>query len=254
MRGKVAIVTGGGSGIGRAIANRLARGGMRVAITDLVGESADTAVRALREEGFDALGVAADVAKQADVAVLFDAVVARFGAPDILINNAGIVRIAPSVDLSEDDWQRVVAVNLTGLFLCCQAAARLMISAGGGRIINIASTAARGVAPGFAAYAASKSAVVGLTRALAAEWGPHGILVNSVSPGAIDTPLSQAARQRDPEAFARRDRRTPVRRAGSVADVAGVVAFLVSDASGYVTGADILVDGGMFAQHPGYVE
>lgn len=253
MKGRIAIVTGAASGLGQGIAEGLARRGARVVVVDLQQAAAEAAAAALRTEGGEACAIAADVADEASVDALFESLAARWGAPDILVNNAGVVRIGPSTDFSFADWQQVIAVNLSGVFLCSRAAARRMIPAGGGRIVNIASVAANASAPGFAAYTASKGGVLSLTRALAVEWAGHNILVNSVSPGTIDTPLSRAARARDPEGFARRDRRVPIRRQGTTADVADAVAWFAGDESGYVTGQDIKVDGGIFAQHPGYV-
>jgi NAD(P)-dependent dehydrogenase (short-subunit alcohol dehydrogenase family) len=253
MKGRTAIVTGAASGIGLGIAEGLARRGVRVIVADLDGAGAETAAAGLRASGAAALAAGADVAREDDVERLFDRVVTKWGAPDILVNNAGIVRIGAAIDLPLADWEKVIAVNLSGVFLCSRAAARRMIPAGGGCIVNIASIAGNASAPNFAAYTASKAGVLALTRALAVEWAPHNIRVNSVSPGTIDTPLSQAARTRDPEGFSRRDRRVPIRRPGMPRDVADAVAWFAGDESGYVTGQDIKVDGGLLAQHPGYV-
>ncbi len=253
MKGQIAVVTGAASGIGLGIAEGLARRGARIVLADLNAAAAETAAAGLRDSGADAMSVGADVAREDDVERLFSAVAAKWGAAGILVNNAGIVRIGPSTDFAFAEWEKVVSINLSAVFLCSRVAARQMIPAGGGRIVNIASIAAIASAPGFAAYSASKGGVLSLTRALAVEWASHNILVNSVSPGTIDTPLSRAARARDPAGFARRDKRVPIRRQGTTRDVADAVAWLAGEESGYVTGQDIRIDGGIFAQHPGYV-
>ena len=253
LEDKVAIVTGGAAGLGYGIAKRLAAEGARVVLADIDGAAAEEAAAALRDAGADSIGLPVDVANASDVAALFAQAAAKLGTPGILVNNAGIVSQRAMLDIGEEELDRVLAVNLKGVFLCCQAAARLMIQAGGGRIINIASTSARVSSPGFSLYSASKGGVVALTRALAVEWARHGILVNSISPGSMETAMSQAARQKDPEAFARRDRRVPVNRPGWPEDIGSVAVFLAGEGSGYITGHDILVDGGMLAQHPGYV-
>jgi NAD(P)-dependent dehydrogenase (short-subunit alcohol dehydrogenase family) len=253
MKGTIAVITGAASGIGLGIAEGLAQRGARVALADIDRAAAEVAASGLRRSGADAVSFGVDVSREADVEQLFSSLSASWGAPGILVNNAGIVRIGPSTELDLAAWEQVLSVNLSAVFLCSRAAARRMMAAGGGSIVNIASVAAIASAPGFAAYSASKGGVLSLTRALAVEWAPHNIRVNSVSPGTIDTPLSRAARERDPEGFARRDKRVPIRRAGTTQDVADAVAWLAGAESGYVTGQDIKVDGGIFAQHPGYV-
>jgi len=246
-------VTGAATGLGFGIAECLCREGARVVVADVAAAAAEDAAKALRAKGADAVAIRVDVASAAEVAALFRQVAGTLGTPDILVNNAGIVSQRAVLDITEAELDRVIAVNLKGVFLCSQAAAQLMIPAGGGRIINIASTSARVSSPGFALYAASKGGVVALTRALAVEWARHGILVNSISPGSMETSMSAAAREKDPEAFARRDKRVPINRRGWPEDIGNAVAFLAGERSGYITGHDILVDGGMLAQHPGYV-
>jgi len=250
----VAIVTGGGNGIGRGIAFELARRGARIAIADIDESRAHEAAEALCRTGIDAIGVAADVSVNAQVTRLVDTVTSRFGRIDVFVNNAGIVSNAPTTEVTAEQWSAALSVNLSGVFFCSQAAARVMIPQGGGRIINIASTGAHVASRGYAAYCASKGGVVALTRAMAVDLAEHGILVNSVSPGAIGTDMTEQMRSLDPEGFARRARRVPVNRAARVADVANAVAFLAGEESGFITGRDIVVDGGMLAQHPGYVD
>jgi NAD(P)-dependent dehydrogenase (short-subunit alcohol dehydrogenase family) len=253
LDGKVAVVTGGGAGLGLGIAEAFVEAGATVVVADVSADAATDVARRLSADGGKAVAIATDVTRRSDVEALFDEVARAIGPPDILVNNAGIVVNRPAVDITEDDFDRIVAVNLKGVVFCSQAAAKLMIPAGGGRIINIASSAARAAAPGYCLYSATKSAVQALTRALAVEWAPHGILVNAISPGVIDTPLTQGLRARDPAFFARRDRRVPLARAGQPHDVGRVALFLATQASDYITGHDILIDGGLFAQHPGYV-
>ena len=253
LEGKLAVVTGAAAGLGFGIAECMSREGARVVVADIDPAAAQGAAGTLRAKGADAVGIRVDVASSAEVAALFQQLSATLGTPDILVNNAGIVSQQAVLDITEAELDRVIAVNLKGVFLCSQAAARLMIPKGGGRIINIASTAARVSAPGFALYSASKGGVAALTRALAVEWARHLVLVNSISPGSMETSMSQASRKQDPEAFARRDRRVPISRPGWPEDIGNAAAFLASERSGYITGHDILVDGGMLAQHPGYV-
>lgn len=253
LEGKLAVVTGAATGLGYGIAEYFVREGARVVLADIDVDAAQAAAQTLRGKGAEAVGMCVDVAKSADVAALFLNVATTLGSPDILVNNAGIVSQRPMLEIGEEELDRVLAVNLKGVVLCSQAAARAMIPAGGGRIINLASTAARVSSSGFSLYSASKGGVAALTRALAVEWARHGILVNSISPGSMETAMSQAARKAAPEAFARRDRRTPITRPGWPADIAAAAVFLASDGASYITGHDLLVDGGMLAQHPGYV-
>lgn len=253
LNGKIAVVTGAGQGIGSGIAAALCRQGARVVVADVNAQNAEQTAADLRASGGDAVAFSVDVTQAAQVAALFNSVCARFGRIDVLVNNAGIVSQVPTVELTEAQWRRVLDVNLTGVLLCCQAAARAMMARDGGSIINIASAAARAGSPGYAAYCASKAGVVALTRVMAVEWGPHNIRVNSVSPGSIDTELSRSMRRLDPEGYARRDQRVPLRRPAQVDDVANVVVFLASDKAGYVSGNDTLVDGGIMSAHPGYV-
>ena len=252
-KARLAVVTGAAAGLGLSIAECLAGDGFRVVLADIDGAGAQTAAELLRAKGADASAWRADVSSLADVTALFGNVAATLGAPDVLVNNAGIVSNCAMLDVTEAEIDRVLGVNLKGIYLCSQAAARLMIPAGGGRIINLASTAARVSSPGFTLYSAGKGGVAALTRAMAVELAHCNILVNSISPGMIDTAMAQAVRAKDPEAAARRDRRIPIGRRGLPSDVGKVAAFLAGDAAGYITGHDILVDGGMLSQHPGNV-
>ncbi|MGH9914053.1 MAG: SDR family NAD(P)-dependent oxidoreductase [Pyrinomonadaceae bacterium] len=253
LKDKVAIVTGGGNGIGRGIAFVLARRGVKVAVADIDERRARETAEQLRGIGGDAIGLAVDVSVVTEVTRLMEDVKSAYGRIDILVNNAGIVSNTHTTEVREEQWHRMLSVNLSGVFFCSQAAARVMIPHGSGRIINIASTAAHVASRGYAAYCASKGGVVAMTRAMAVDLAEHGILVNSVSPGSMDTDLTEQMRRLNPEGFARRANRVPVRRAASVEDIAHAVAFFAGEESSFITGRDILVDGGMLAQHPGYV-
>jgi NAD(P)-dependent dehydrogenase (short-subunit alcohol dehydrogenase family) len=255
-----AVVTGAGSGIGRAIALAAASAGYRVGVLDRDPAAAVAVASAINGRGNghadgngatgngvagprrDAVPLVADVADEAAVEIALDA----FGAvPDLWVNNAGIVRFAPLLDQSLTDWRSVVDVNLTGTFVGARAAARRMLAAGvAGTIVNI--TSMNGVAPGpnAGAYGATKAAVALLTQQMALEWGPKGVRVNAVAPGLIDAGMSEPI-YADPEFRERRGSKVPLGRLGRAEDVAAVVLFLASPAAAYVTGQNVLVDGGV---------
>ncbi|MBL8776902.1 MAG: SDR family oxidoreductase [Acidimicrobiales bacterium] len=243
---KVAIVTGGASGIGLAIATRLAADGAAVAVLDLDGTAADAAASSIKAAGADAIGVAVDVTDRAGVEAAVAAVVDRLGAPTILVNNAGLPQFGSFLKLDLDTWHRVIDVNLTGTFHCCQIVIPHMIEAGTGRIVNISSSSAQGGQQLMAAYVSSKAGVIGLTKSLALEFGRKGITVNTIPPGFIDTPMlrrSEAEGQLGPGVDAA-IAATPVRRIGLPEDIAAATAFLVRDDASYITGQIIGVNGG----------
>ncbi len=241
-----AIVTGGGSGIGLAISERLALDGIAVAIFDQDGGSADSAAAKIRAAGGAALGLEVDVTNRARIEAAVVEVRSEIGSPTVLVNNAGIDGFDRFLKITIDKWNRIIEVNLTGTFNCCQAVVPEMIAAGWGRIVNISSSSAQGGQPLMTHYVASKAGVIGLTKALALELGPSGITVNTIPPGFIDTPMLRAAESagRLGESVEFHAARTPVRRAGRPDDIANACAFLVSDEASYITGQVIGVNGG----------
>ena len=245
LNGKVALVTGGDTGIGRGVCQRLARDGADVVI-DYRGDAApaDALVKEIEGYGRRAVAIAADVSDPQQVQSLFQRAEQALGPVDILVNNAGIEKRAPFLEVAIEDFDRVLSVNLRGVFLCTQAAARGMAQRKRGRIINISSVHEDLAFPEFAAYAASKGGVRMLMRTLAVELAPLGITVNDVAPGAIATPINTATLN-DPAKVKALEAIIPLGRIGTPEDVAAVVAFLASDDAAYVTGSTYYVDGGM---------
>jgi len=246
VTGKTAIVTGGASGIGLAIAERLAADGNAVAVFDRDGEAADAAAAKIEAAGGSAIGVTVDVTDRA----LIDAGVAttaeRLGTPTILVNSAGLDGFDPFLTITLEKWQRILDVNLTGTFQVCQAVVPGMIEEGWGRIVNISSSSAQGGQPVMTHYVAAKAGVIGFTKALALELGPQGITVNTIPPGFIDTPMLRKAEGRGflGQGVEHHAGTTPVRRVGRPEDIAAACAFLVSEEASYVTGQVIGVNGG----------
>ena len=229
---KTAVVTGGASGIGAAISDRLRADGLQVATLDL-------------NAGEEKFSYAADVTDRAAVDAALEGIRAELGPVTVLVNAAGMDRFKRFTDLTFDDWQKVIDVNLNGTFHCIQATLPDMLEAGWGRIVNISSSSTHSGQPFMAAYVAAKSAVNGLTKSLALEYGPHGITVNAVPPGFIDTPMLRKAEKRgflgdtDKQIEA-----TPVRRIGRPEDIAAACSFFISDDASYITGQILGVNGG----------
>lgn len=252
VQGKVAIVTGGNSGIGKAIVLELARQGAPVVI-DYVADPAATEdlERQVAALGDRAIGIDADVSKAADVQTLIDAAVHAFGRVDILVNNAGIETRTSILDTTEAQYERVLAINLKSAFFGTQLAAKQMIAQGsGGRIINVSSIHEDWPMTGNTPYCLSKGGMRMLTRTAAVELAPHGIRVVGVAPGAVATPINTGT-MKDPALMQRLDAAIPLARMAEPGEIATVVAFLASDAASYVTACTVIVDGGMMQAGPG---
>ncbi len=244
LQNRVAIVTGAGRGIGRAIALTLAQSGAQVVVNySRSAEAAEEVVAQIAANGGEAVAAQGDVADAAQVDALVNVAVERFGRVDILVNNAGITRDKLILRMSEADWDAVLDTNLKGAFLCCKAVAPRMVKQKSGVIINVGSVNGKVGAAGQANYSASKAGLIGLTKSLAKELGSRNIRVNAVSPGFIETDMTDALKDEQRQAVIKQ---VPLGRLGTGDDVAQVVAFLCSDAAAYIQGEVIAVDGGLF--------
>lgn len=245
LTGKTAIVTGGSRGIGREMAEGLAEAGANLMLCSRKAEQLDETVSAFAAKGYAIAGKACDVAKSDEVQAVIDATVERFGSVDILINNAGTSWGAMPEDMPLERWQQVIDVNLTGCFLFAQAAGRQMLKQGKGSIINIASIAGQTSSangPFYAGYVASKAGLIGLTRELAASWGRKGIRVNAIAPGFFHSKMADAVIDIYERSI---QENNVIPRVGEEGELKGIAVFLASDASSYITGQTIAVDGGM---------
>ena len=246
---KVALVTGSGSGIGRQSALAFAREGAKVVVSDVVVEGGEETVRLIQSAGGQAVFVQADVSQAAEVEALINAAVETYGRLDCAHNNAGIAgRSQSTVDCTEENWERIIAINLTGVWLCMKAEIPHMLAQGKGAIVNTASDAGLIGVPRAGAYVASKHGVVGLTKTAALEYAKAGIRVNAVCPGPIDTPMLQSVGQRRPRVVEKMAAAQPGGRLGQPEEIAEAVVWLCSDAASFVTGHPMPVDGGYMAQ------
>ncbi|MCG2840631.1 SDR family oxidoreductase [Sandaracinobacter sp. RS1-74] len=245
LAGRCAMITGAGSGIGRAASLRFARAGAALCLTDSNATAAHDVARSIQAGGGRAIALAADVTRRSEVEAAVQAAEAAFGPPDILLHSAGIGLERPFLETGADEWQRLIDVDLTGTFHVCQAVARSMVQNGGGRIVTIASTAGVRGGSGRAAYGAAKAGVIGLTRAMAVELALHGIGVNCLAPGAIETELVQRMHSAETRIVYRAG--IPMDRYGTPEEVAEAALFLAGEASAYITGHVLGVDGGFLA-------
>ena len=245
LSGKTAIVTGARRGMGRAIALALAREGANVVVSDISQEDCQKVVDEIKKLGRKGLALKCDVSSSKDVDNMVKRTVAEFDRVDILVNNAGILNFKPFLELTDEDWDKTLNVNLKGQFLCARAAGRVMIENKWGRIINIASISSGGCGIAFpliAHYTASKGGVTALTEALALELTPHGVNVNAICPGAIDTDMAKGTKESGQ--LAQVLARIPKGRLGQPEEIASLVVFLASEESDYISGAAIVIDGG----------
>jgi len=249
LKNKVAIITGGRRGMGRTHALTLAKAGAKVVISDISLEGCQKVVQEVKKQGGEAIAVECDVTKKEQVDIMVKKTIEVFGKIDILVNNAGILQFKPFLELTEQDWDKTLSVNLKGYFLCAQACAKEMVKQKSGAIINITSIAMGGMGVGFpniVHYSASKGGIVAMTEALALELVGFNIRVNAIAPGAIDTPMTASSEQ-DPKTMEGTLARIPMHRIGKPEEVSNAVLFLASDRSSYITGSTIIVDGGWLA-------
>jgi len=248
LRGKTALVTGGGRGIGRAIALGLAQEGAQVAVLDILADNAAAVTREIEATGVKALALPADLTKRAQVDRAVADTLAQFGQIDILVNNAGWDRMEMFLDSEEETWDKIIAINFKGLLYVCKAALPSMVARGQGKVISIASDAGRAGSTGEAVYAGTKGAIIAFSKTLAREMARHKITVNVVCPGLTETPLLQGIREQSPKTekvIEAVTRAIPLGRVGQPEDIAGAVVYLASPAADFVTGQTLSVSGGL---------
>jgi 2-deoxy-D-gluconate 3-dehydrogenase len=246
LSGKTALITGAGSGLGRAIALAFAEAGALVAAADISREKAEETAEVIHRQGAEASAQALDVTNHSEVENITADVVQKWGSLDILVNSAGRAIRGTALEYKEEDWKTILAVNLTGTFFCCQASGRHMASQRRGKIINIASIGGFIAYPGSIAYLASKGGVVQLTKGFAVELATYNVQVNAIAPSLFETPMSSSTRS-DPESHKYFMDRTPAGRKGRPEEIAGAAIFLASESSSMVTGHTLAVDGGFLA-------
>lgn len=244
---RVSVVTGGASGIGQAISRRLAESGNKVAVFDRQPDALKEHVTALQHNNLHAIACTVDVTDRSAVDAAIATVHDELGPIEILVTSAGVTAFEPFTDITLEQWNRTLAINLTGTFNCVQAAIHDMISAGWGRIVTISSAAGQTGAPNQADYVASKGGVIALTKALAFEFASHGITANTIPPGLIDTPMAHAAEEQGKlPSIKDLGAMMPLKRLGTADDIAAACQFLCSDDAGYITGAQININGGVY--------
>ncbi len=250
LKNKVAIITGARRGMGKADALTLAQAGAKVVVSDLNLDDCKKVVDEIKEKGGEAIAVKCDVSKKEEIDEMVEKTVDQFGKIDILVNNAGIAQFKPFLELSEEDWDKTIDINLKGYFLCAQACAKEMAKQKSGNIINIASIAMGQVGTGgfqnLVHYNASKGGIAAMSEALSVELAPYNIRVNTIAPGVIDTPMAKSVKD-DPESLKATLSRVPTNRVGKPQEIADTVLFLASDKSSYINGEVIVVDGGYLA-------
>jgi len=249
LKNKIAIITGARRGMGRTHALKLAEAGAKVVVSDISLEECQKVVDEIEKTGDKAIAVKCDVTKKEEVDEMVRKTIEKWAKIDILVNNAGIADFKPFLEMTEEDWDRTLDINLKGYFLCGQAVAKEMIKQKSGVIINIASVAMgqQGIGfPNLVHYCASKGGIVGMTEALALELAPYNIRVNVISPGAIETPMIEPLKA-DPKALGGLVDKIPMHRVGKPEEVSNLVLFLASDQSSYMTGSTVIIDGGWLA-------
>ncbi len=249
LKNKVAIVTGARRGMGKSHALTLAKAGAKVVVSDISQEDCKQVIDEIKKQGGKAIAIKCDVSKKQEVEEMVKKTIENFSKIDILINNAGICQFKPFLELTEQEWDKTLNINLKGYFLCAQSVAKQMAKQKKGVIVNIASIAMGQVGVGFfnmVHYCASKGGIVGMTEALALELAPFGIRVNAVAPGAIDTPMIDPVKS-DPKTMEAILTKIPLSRVGKPQEVSNLVLFLASDESSYITGSTVVIDGGWLA-------
>jgi len=244
LKEKIAIVTGGNRGIGFAVAGGLAKAGAAVIIANRNADAGQKAALEIRNDGFNAASIPADVSEKSSVENLVTRVLEDFGRIDILVNSAGVIDRGPVEDFTEEQYDYIMNINLKGLFFCCQLVGKEMIKQGRGKIINISSNVSEVIQAGRVVYAASKAGVSHLTRGLALEWAKHNINVNAIGPGPTITELNKQYFEDNPADLKARIDSIPMARVGDPQDLVGAAILLAGDASSYITGQTLLVDGG----------